>query len=395
MINRNLIVVAGHERLDTVIRAERCALLATLFMVALASAVQAQTFDQAIQDALSATPGVNDGRACQPGTPAPNLADICNGPNLVGAASSGSTTALSTESQGIEERKVGRLIGPVNLFISADYERFDKNVTTFEPGHKTNTGRVTIGADYSFSDRFLAGGAFKYGRDNGRFDAGGNFKTDSYGLQLYGNFVPAANSFVNVSAGYTHFNNSISRVASITRAGPATQILGAAEGDTDANAFNVGVTGGYDFRLQSVTVGPRFGLRYKRTETDGYRERGSTGLELIYDAQTTKSLTSVLGLYGSKAISTSFGVLVPQATLEYVHEFEDAQRNINFRFVDNPAAGSFRFQNDPPDRNYFNLGLGIAAVWPHGISGFLNYRAMIGYKDQKSDTVTVGVRIEF
>ena len=391
MIACKLMVAGGQEWLESVTRLGRCA-LATFFVVALASPTQAQTFDQAISRALGTGSRAN-GPACSASATG-NLNRLCNDiPPLAAASSSGSTTALSTENQRVEERKVGRLIGPVNLFISADYERFDKNVTTFEPGHRTNTGRTTVGADYSFSDRFLVGGAFKYGRDKGRFDAGGNFKTDSYGLQLYGNFVPATNSFVNASAGYTRLNSSIDRLASTTRV--VTQVLGTVNGDTDANAFNVGVNGGYDFSFQGVTFGPRLGLHYKRTETDAYRERGSTGLELVYDAQQAKSLTSVLGLYGSRAISTNFGVLVPQATLEYVHEFQNSQRTINFRFVDNPAAGTFSFQNDRPDRNYFNIGVGIAAVWPHGISGFLNYRAMVGYNDRSSHTVTVGMRIEF
>jgi hypothetical protein len=60
-----------------------------------------------------------------------------------------------------------------------------------------------------------------------------------------------------------------------------------------------------------------------------------------------------------------------------------------------PDAGKFRFQNDPPDRNYFNLGAGIVAVLPHGFSPFLNYRALVGYKDQSSHIGTAGVRIEF
>lgn len=392
MIHRNFIVVAQKEWLDSVMWALMFA-LATFFMLALAPPVQAQRFEDAVFNAV----GVNNtGTACLTAPIGTRLRDtICQIPANTAASSSGSTTALSAEGQRVEERKVGRLIGPVNVFISGDYERFDKKVTTFESGHKTNAGRLTIGADYAFSDRFLAGGAVKYGRDSGRFTAGGDFKTDSYGLQLYGNFVPVANSFINASAGYTSLKNAMSRVALITKAGPPSPVGGIVFGDTDGEAFNIGLNSGYDFSFQGATVGPRLGLRYKRTETDGYRERGNTGLELLYDAQTAKSLTSVVGLYGSKAISTSFGVLVPQATLEYVHEFQNSQRIINFRFVDNPAAGPFSFQNDRPDRNYFNIGLGIAVVWPHGISGFLNYRAMVGYNDRSSHTVTVGMRIEF
>jgi outer membrane autotransporter protein len=388
MNSHDLIPVARQEWLDSVIRVGRIA-LPPIFMLVLSLPVQGQTFDSAVLNALA-------GDACNnPVPPAgTNLLTICTGiPALTGSASSGSTTALSAERVITEERKAERLIGPVNLFASLEYERLDKDVTTFEPGYTTKTGRVAVGADYSFSDRLLAGGALKYAKDDGTFDAGGDFKTDYYGFLLYANFVPVPKSFVNVSTGYTFTNNSITRFASITRGG-TTELLGAVAGDPDGDEFMLEVNGGYDYNYKSFTIGPRAGLRYKRIEVDSYSETGTTGLELIYDQQTAKSLTGVLGVFGSTAISKDWGVLVPQVNLEYLHEFEDPQRTITFRFVDNLTAGPFFFQNDPPDRNYFNLGLGVAAVWPHGISGFLNVRSLLGYQDHSKYTITAGLRIE-
>jgi uncharacterized protein YhjY with autotransporter beta-barrel domain len=387
MMSRNLMTVGRQKWFKSLIRMGEFA-LATLFLVVLASPAQTQTFDQAVANAL----GNGGGPACV--NASGNLFNnICN-PGGTPGASGGSTTTLSRESSPVEERKVQRLIGPLNLFFSGEYERFDKDVTKFEPGYKTNTGRATLGADYSFSDSFLVGGAFKYARDDGHFNAGGRFNTDSYGPLLHANFVPAPNSFIDAATGYARKNYFISRAVSFTQGG-GTIISGAPAGNTDGNEFKVGVNGGYDFSFQSITIGPRLGLHYRHTEIDGYRERGVTGLELVYDSQRENSLTSVLGAYGSVAISTSFGVLVPQTTLEYVHEFQDPQRRITFRFAEDQARVPFRFQNDPPDRNYFNLGLGVVAVLPHGISPFLNYRALVGYNNESSYLVTAGVRIEF
>ena len=63
--------------------------------------------------------------------------------------------------------------------------------------------------------------------------------------------------------------------------------------------------------------------------------------------------------------------------------------------IEDLARERFTFENDPPDRNYFNLGAGIVLVLPHGISPFVNYRSLVGYKDQSSHTVTAGLRVEF
>ena len=345
--------------------------LATLLLVALPSSGHAQTFDQAVLTNCAAFTLV-----CSPGT-------------IV--SSSGWPTALTRETSPVEERKVQRLVGSLSVFLTGEYEHFDKNLTTFEPAYKTNTGRVTIGGDYAFNDhRLVVGGAFTYTNINGNFNSGGRLETGSYSPLLYVSFVPAPKFFVDAAAGYGRQNYFLSRT--IFQNG---SVLGTAAGNTDGNVFNIGVNSGYDFNFQSITVGPRFGLDYKRTEIAGYRERGDTVLNLIYNRQTENSLTSVLGLYGSIAISTSFGVLVPQTIVKYVHEFEDPQRRINFRFVDNPAAGPFSFQNDPPDRNYFDLGVGIVAVLPHELQPFINYRALLGYNNQSSHIVTAGLRVAF
>jgi len=371
MINRNLMMVE-QEWVKSFIRVGMLA-LAILSLVAIASSVRAQTFDQAVKDACDAS-GI-----CQ-GTP---------------GASGGSTTALSNESSPVPERKIEKLMGPWNLYFAGDYERFRKSVTKFEPGYKNNIWYAAVGADYALNNVMLLGGAVRYVHDDGDFKGGGNFDTDSYGFLLHSNYVPAPGWFLDTHAGYMRRNYSINRAVSLD-----TGVTDTLKGKPDGNEYKVGVNGGYDFNFQNITVGPRLGLNYKRTNIDGYRERGRaavtiTGLELDYDNQHENSLTSVLGLHASIAISTSIGVLVPQAAAEYVHEFQDPQRRIKFRLAGDPSAGKFTFNNDRPDQNYFNLGGGIALQLPRGIAPFINYRALVGYHEQSSHRVTAGLRIEF
>ena len=360
--------------------------MANLLLVALASPVQAQTFNDAVEGALEGACLGIDPRLG-------SLLDTICPAGDAASTSSGSPAALSGGISLVEKRKALRLIGPWSLFLSGEYERFDKNVTTFESGHTTDTWRAAVGADYSFSHRFVFGGAFNYVNDDGNFQSGGRFETDAYGVLLHAIFAPTPKSFLDATAGYTWKNHFISRVVSFTKAPTVIDRLPTTS-DTDGNAFNVGVNGGYNFAFQNVTIGPRFGLHYNLTKIDGYPERGNTGLELVYDDQTEKSLTSVLGMYGSMAISTGFGVLTPQTTLEYVHEIEDDQRVIGFHFADDLSRTGFRFQNDSPDRNYFNIGAGIVMVLPNGFSPFVNYRALVGYQDRSRYGVAAGLRIE-
>ena len=205
-------------------------MLAIFLLLPFASHVNAQIFDQLISNLLQ--PNNCDPRI----NPTGNLSNrICNIPAVGGSpgASGGSTTSLSRESAPIEERKLERKIGPINLYFAGEYERFDKDVTTFEPGYKTDTGRALIGADYSFSNRFVFGGAFKYSRDEGKFDPQppaipvdppgpplpmprGRFNTDSYGALLHLGFVPTPRSFVDAIFGYTRKNYFIRRGVAVT-----------------------------------------------------------------------------------------------------------------------------------------------------------------------------------
>lgn len=356
--------------------------LAIFLTTPLASPTQAQTFDQAVAAACNASNANNN--ACQ-GVP---------------GASAGSTTALTNESSPVPERKIEKLIGPWNLYFAGDYERFHKSVTTFEPGYNNNIWYAAVGADYALSNVLLLGGAVRYVHDDGDFRGGGHFDTDSYGFLLHANYVPGPGWFLDTHAGYMRKNYTIKRATSVNSVNTGVVVLDTLTGKPDGNEYRVGVNGGYDFSFQNITVGPRVGLNYKRNDIDDYRERRSqpinvTNLALMYDRQHKNSLTSAIGLYGSVAISTGFGVLVPQTTLEYVHEFQDPQRRIKFRLAGDPSVGKFAFQNDPPDRNYFNLGAGVALQLARGIAPFINYRALVGYNEQSSHRVTAGLRIEF
>jgi uncharacterized protein with beta-barrel porin domain len=332
----------------------------------------------------------------------------------------------------LEEKRQGSTVGAsadtlmgirgLGLFASIEYEAFDKNVTRFESGYSSDSWSGTLGVDYLFTRWLAAGVAFTYSSLSGDYaQRGGEFDTQSVGGLIYATFFPLPRLFVDVVGGYERKNYTTDRVISYTNTFSGVNGLktmnGIASGETDGDEYRTGVNIGYDFNIDRVTFGPRLGVNYRHTTIDGFSERGKravfcetplvqtlplacgavsgTGLELSYDRQHETSLTTVAGLFASVSLSTPFGVVVPQATFEYVHEFADDQRVIRFTFVEDPARAKFRFQNDPPDRDHFHAGGGIVLVLPGGFTPFVNYRALVGYKDHSSHTVTAGLRFAF
>ena len=375
-------------------------------------AFSAQTLDQAIKFLLDNDCANLTGGGSDPGLGA-GLNTICGIPAGGSDGGSGGGSSGSAQSLGatVENRRLDRLEGKSNgnqatinlpnglgLFLSGNVEALDRDRTSFGDGFDSTVLGATVGADYRLNDKFLAGGAFNYVNRDGDFDGGGDFTTNSYGGLAYASFVPIPAMFLDVSLGYTRHNYDLDRSVLFVEdpTGAATTISGNADSDSDGNEFSIRAVTGYDHTIGNITVGPRIGVNYSRLKIDDYKESGGGGLALEYEDQTVKSLQTTVGVQGSMAINTSYGVWVPQATADYIHEFENDQRSIQVQFAEDNRANptKFSFNTDKPDRNFFNLGIGTVLVLPNGIQPFVNFRAMVGNSQFDNYAGTIGVRIE-
>jgi uncharacterized protein YhjY with autotransporter beta-barrel domain len=310
------------------------------------------------------------------------------------AATTAGGGSMATFASGSQGRWHG-----LGLFASGLVESLNRDVTTFQDGYKSNILGITAGGDYRFSKRLVAGLALSYSNTDGDFRSGGNFSTNSYGGLMFASYLPTDRTFMQVTGGYIRNNYLVSRAASVgvgvQNAGGRTA-SGFPSSNSNGDVFNLGLMAGYDQPIGRFTIGPRVGVNYSNTMISNFTENGNTGLELKYADQSINSVQSVLGVQGSAAFSTGLGVLVPQFNADYIHEFANSQRFINVQFAqdgrDNPTK--FRFQNDVPVRNYFNLGTGLLMVLPNGWQPFVNFRAMVGNEQFNNYAGMFGLRIE-
>lgn len=282
------------------------------------------------------------------------------------------------------------------VFLSGNYEYLDKDEDEFEDGFDADLYGGTVGADYTISDLLIAGVAFNYNHQDGDFDGGGDFDIDSYGPILYASVLPAPGLFADVVFGYTRKDFDTTRLVSYSEDGTPVS-SGPTSSDTEGDEFSVQALVGYDYPIENFTIGPRVGVNYRDLTINGFTEKGDTGLELGYKSQNVTSLQSTVGLFASLAISTAFGVLVPQATASWVHEFEDDQRSIEVQFAEDERADPllFTFNNADPDRDWGEIGVGVVAVLPNGISPFANFETIVFNDEFNSYAASVGVRFEF
>lgn len=174
-----------------------------------------------------------------------------------------------------------------------------------------------------------------------------------------------------------------------------------ATSDFDGTFYGLSVSAGYDFYQGGWSFGPRAGIEYLKTKADSYTESVSdpnapgAGWAAQIDEIDQEFLTLQVGGRASYAISMNWGVLVPYAQLDWLHEFADGSSVVTGRFVQDASGSEFGIQTDEPDRNYFRLSLGGAATFADGLSAFFDFQTLLGSDLWKTSGISIGVRGEF
>ncbi len=303
-------------------------------------------------------------------------------------------------------------LNKLGVFLNGHGSFGSRDDSTREPGFDFHDGGLTVGADYRFADEFVAGLAFTFIAGRADFNANlGDTDSRSYGLTAYATYSPGR-FYLDGSFGFAWNTYDTSRNIFYS-AGPGargTACLGAgvngvctvplvvdrtAKGDTDGRQFSFNIGMGYDFPIGALTITPTLRIETLYLEIDGYRESGAGGLDLEIKKQELLSVQSALGGRIAYAISTRFGVFVPQVMAEWRHEFEDDSRNIRARYLHDVTNTLFSVPTDEPDRDYFALGAGLSVLLGRGIGAFFNYETALGLNRITHHQFTGGFRMEF
>ena len=301
---------------------------------------------------------------------------------------------------------------PWGFFINGLYVTSDRHSTARESGFESDDYGVTSGIDYTFSDKVVLGAAFGYKNSSADIDAnGGNLDTDSYSYFIYGSLYPDEAWYVDAMVGYTDNDHEQKRnvAYTITAANGANGILqpvvvnNSALSDTGSQEISFSLAAGRDFHTGSWTLSPYARFEYADIEIDGFTERMAraavavpgSGLSLDIDGQDLESMTATVGGTAGFEWQTSWGMVYPQATVEYTHEFKNDNEPITGRFVNDPSLTTFTLFTDPPDRNYLNVGAGMTATFTDNISGFFRYQGLVDYEDMDVHAFEFGIRVNF
>jgi outer membrane lipase/esterase len=316
-------------------------------------------------------------------------------------------TARQSEGGGASsDEEVVSLGEGLSVFASAGAEALNHFNNKYEDGYWATIPSATVGADYQVTKWLIAGLAFNYFNFNGDYDDknsangtgwGGHFNTNSFGPIAYVSFLPFEGAFADVTLGYARKDFFRNRDGVIVcgpgAAPPCVNSTGHQTGGNGGNEYSTSLLLGYDYPIENFTIGPRLGLNYIATQIDDYREHGNTGMELRYSGQDESSLQSSVGALATMAVSTQFGVLLPQVSASWVHDYAVGGRTIDASFVVDPTDSKFSFKQERVASNFANIGVGVSALLPNRWQPFVNFRTIQGNENLVSYGGTAGLRV--
>ena len=106
-------------------------------------------------------------------------------------------------------------------------------------------------------------------------------------------------------------------------------------------------------------------------------------------------MQSSLGAAATVAIAIPNGVLLPQASVAWVHEYANDSRNIDARFVEAPNSPKFTFKRERPARDWANIAVGASASFTNGLQPFVQFVTVQGNENYVSYGGTAGLRFSF
>lgn len=290
----------------------------------------------------------------------------------------------------------------LGVWGNGTYNTGDVDTSANQLGFDFDNWGGTIGVDYRVTNDLVAGVAFTYLNTDADVDSSaGNVESDSYTGSIYATYSHASGFYVDGSASYGAIDFDISRRILYTL---SSDVLGTvdttADGDPSGSQYSFGMGIGYQFAVASATIEPFARADYQEYEIESYSETGGLGWGERFSKQRVRSLPTSVGLRLSNAFSMPWGVLQPQAHGAWHHQFKDDSRTITTSFlgdgaVANQAANQFSIVTEGPDRDYYTVGASLNATFANGVTAFVAYNTLLGYRDVDSHRVTFGGRLEF
>ncbi|WP_321785239.1 autotransporter domain-containing protein [Paraburkholderia sp. J94] len=242
-------------------------------------------------------------------------------------------------------------------------------------GYSANYGGLLLGADRSVGDNWRVGGAFDYSHTAINFtgsESGDSADVNAYGLIGYASYSGSP-WYVNLSGAATlqHFDT--------TRAVNMTGYSGVAYGSFSGQQYVARAEAGWPIALAGMTLTPLASLTYSYLNEAGYTETGGNGSALTIGGEHSSSVRSALGAKLEKSFGTSYGELVPELRVQWIHDYNRTRQTTSASFAADPTgATAFTTLAATPLSNLADVSIGVTLVRASNLSVSARYELQAG-----------------
>ncbi|MFK7857385.1 MAG: autotransporter outer membrane beta-barrel domain-containing protein [Granulosicoccus sp.] len=286
------------------------------------------------------------------------------------------------------------LVSRLGAFINGHVSSGTFDGAELQQDSDISSSSLTFGADYRFGDNVVAGLGLGFLQDESTFsNVIGGAESDGFNLTAYATWYEADKGYLDFVLDFGSADYDQERAISLT--GDSSLI---AASSPSSSATSITVSGGRNFKPFGVDLGGYFRLSLTRATVDAYSETlklQRPGFAALYSIgeQSVASTKMVLGFELSKAISTSYAIVVPLLRLEYVTENESDKENIEATLITTGTVA--QFQGEDRVTGYSNLGIGASAVFQQGRSIYAYYETHLQHDLISQNWLKAGIRLEF
>ncbi len=250
-------------------------------------------------------------------------------------------------------------------------------------GINLDTGGVTAGVDYRFTDHFAAGISLGYMNTTAGLPAGG-------GVDVHGGRIGAYATWFN---GGLHFDAAVTGGFNGYHTRRTTPNSTAATASPEGSEVSFLFSAGRDWRWKGLTIGPTASVQYTNTHLDGFTERGPFA-PLRVAAQDSESLRSSLGIRASFEKKVGRRIIRPEVRAAWQHEFGDVSHSLTSSFA-TLGGTPFTVTGPATGGDSLLLSAGFTVQWNARFATYAYYDGELARKNSRSNSVSVGFRYQF
>lgn len=296
------------------------------------------------------------------------------GQTLISNVTSGRTSAIRGQSSGANLSEAG-------VWVQGLYSDARQGTRKDVAGYNAYISGVAVGADAKVTDNLTVGAAYGYMDSTVNSKRGNTTEVDGHSFAVYAGYE-LDNYFIDSSLIYSKNENKSRR----------TIVSTTAKGTYDSNTLGLSVLGGYDIKLDGITVSPLVGMNYSNTKLDSFTEKGSPAA-LRNGSQRYEIAELGAGARLSASYALGQGRLEPQVQAMVYHDFAADRAKSTSAFVNSVGGSSFIAYGAKPERNSYEANIGVDyKVGAFTVGGSYGY---VGKKDFNSDTFAAKIRYDF